>query len=288
MFTDQILTKIEDRLNELLVNNDNLVLLEAMRYSSLNGGKRVRPFLVMAAGKISQAQSAVLLDIGVAIELIHCYSLIHDDLPAMDDDDLRRGLPTCHKQYGEAMAILAGDALQAQAFVVLSSDSLRLDCAIKLKIINLVASSAGVNGMVGGQALDLLSTGTNLTLPQLQHMHIKKTGALISAAILSGYLAGANCKPEIYDKLVLIANNIGLLFQITDDILDATADTNTLGKTANKDWAANKATYVNILGLEKAQHMADYLYNTTIEMLRHLSQSEELTTLTHFVYNRSN
>ncbi|MDQ5920004.1 MAG: farnesyl diphosphate synthase [Pseudomonadota bacterium] len=288
MFTDQILTKIEDRLNELLVNNDNLVLLEAMRYSSLNGGKRVRPFLVMAAGKISQAQSAVLLDIGVAIELIHCYSLIHDDLPAMDDDDLRRGLPTCHKQYGEAMAILAGDALQAQAFVVLSSDSLRLDCAIKLKIINLVASSAGVNGMVGGQALDLLSTGTNLTLPQLQHMHIKKTGALISAAILSGYLAGANCKPEIYDKLVLIANNIGLLFQITDDILDATADTNTLGKTANKDWAANKATYVNILGLEKAQHMADNLYNTTIEMLRHLSQSEELTTLTHFVYNRSN
>ncbi len=287
MFTDQILTKIEDRLNELLVNNDNLVLLEAMRYSSLNGGKRVRPFLVMAAGKISQAQSAVLLDIGVAIELIHCYSLIHDDLPAMDDDDLRRGLPTCHKQYGEAMAILAGDALQAQAFVVLSSDSLRLDCAIKLKIINLVASSAGVNGMVGGQALDLLSTGTNLTLPQLQHMHIKKTGALISAAILSGYLAGANCKPEIYDKLVLIANNIGLLFQITDDLLDITQTTEVLGKTAGKDLTAEKATYPSIYGIEETRNLAEKVHAEAIGALDNIERPTEiLRDIARFILNR--
>ncbi len=283
-----LLQAIEQRLSYVLASNEQSVLIEAMRYSSLNGGKRIRPLLVIASGHISQANFETLLNIGVAIELIHCYSLIHDDLPAMDNDNLRRGQPTCHKQYNEAVAILAGDALQSEAFFILSNDNLCLNDGIKLKIINLLAFCVGVHGMAGGQALDLLSTGSNLTLPQLQQMHLKKTGALIKAAVLAGYLAGKEYDKLIYEKLDLIANNIGLLFQITDDILDLTSSTATLGKTANKDLVNNKATYVNILGLEQAVDMSNQVYNNVLNELYQLPQHDELVELIHFVYKRSN
>lgn len=285
---ERLLQTIEQRLNSVLTSNESSILIEAMRYSSLNGGKRIRPLLVIASGNISHANFETLIDIGVAIELIHCYSLIHDDLPAMDNDDLRRGQPTCHRQYNEAIAILAGDALHSEAFFILSSDHLCLNNDIKLKIINLLAFCAGAHGMAGGQAIDLLSTGNNLTLPQLQQMHLKKTGALIKAAVLAGYLAGSKYDRLIYEKLEIIADNIGLLFQITDDILDVTSSTATLGKTANKDLVNDKATYVNILGLEQAIDMNNQLYKNVLNELCQLPQHDELVELIHFVYKRSN
>lgn len=285
----QLLIYIEDKLTQVLAQiNHTDVLHAAMRYSTLGGGKRIRPLLVAAAGQLSEASLDSVLSVGAAIELIHCYSLVHDDLPAMDDDDLRRGRPTCHKQYNEAIAILAGDALQTQAFTLLSDPGLNISSDTKLQIINLVSICAGALGMVGGQALDLINTGIKLNADELRHMHSMKTGALIKASILSGYLAGSKFNHGCFDQLTHIANNLGLLFQITDDILDATGDTLTLGKTANKDQLQDKATYVNILGLGEAQRMAATLYNDNLQMLGSLSHSGTLIELTHLVYNRSN
>jgi farnesyl diphosphate synthase len=284
----EIISAVEKKLDILLLNNDNLILMEAMRYSTLDGGKRIRPLLTVASGNLSAATFDSLITIGAAIELIHCYSLIHDDLPAMDNDDLRRGRPTCHKKYNEAIAILAGDALQTKAFAVISDDELLISDNSKLKIIQTLAKSAGVSGMVGGQSLDLISTGLHLSLPELQNMHMKKTGALIKAAILCGYLAGHKYSKDIYYKLSTVADNLGLLFQIADDILDFTSDTQTLGKTAHKDLVYSKATYVNILGLDSAQAMAKELFNQTLTILQALPMSEQLIELTHFIYERSN
>lgn len=287
LLSGEIVSKIESKLEELLPNSNQELIIEAMRYSSLAGGKRIRPLLTVAGGGLSGASLENLIIIGSAIELIHCYSLIHDDLPAMDDDDLRRGRPTCHKKYNEAIAILAGDALQTQAFNILSSQDLNIADASKLKIINLVSYCAGAFGMVGGQAIDLISTGINLSLEQLKQMHLKKTGALIKASILSGYLSGDQYNENTYSHLDIVAENLGLLFQITDDILDVTADTATLGKTAQKDLVKNKATYVNILGLDKATSMAESLFLENIDILNKLPHSEQLIELAHFVYERS-
>ena len=289
----EIISLVEKKLDNLLSNNNNMnakdaLLIEAMRYSTLDGGKRIRPLLTVASGGLSLANMDSLITIGVAIELIHCYSLIHDDLPAMDNDDLRRGRPTCHKKYNEAIAILVGDALQTKAFSVISSDKLKISADIKLKIINLIANSAGMYGMVGGQVLDLMSTGATLSLVELQNMHSKKTGALIKAAILCGYLSGDNYNDDVYTRLNTVADNLGLLFQIADDILDFTSDTLTLGKTANKDFVYNKATYVNILGIEEAQNMAQKLYKQTLTILELLPNSKQLVDLTHLIYERSN
>ena len=287
----EIISLVESKLSSILAAKspaDASILIEAMHYSTLNGGKRVRPLLTVAGGNLSGALIDNLITIGVAIELIHCYSLIHDDLPAMDNDDLRRGNPTCHKKYNEAIAILAGDALQTEAFGVISSDTLNIPDKSKLRIINFLANSSGMNGMVGGQALDLLSTGSVLNISELQNMHSKKTGALIKAAIICGYIAGDNYNDDIYAKLNTVADNLGLLFQIADDILDFTSDTATLGKTANKDFVDNKATYVNILGLDKAKEMADSLFRQTLTILESLPNSKHLVELTHFIYERSN
>ncbi len=284
----QLLECFEKKLAEVLVPTKHATLLmEAMRYSTLDGGKRIRPLLVAAAGRLSDASLDSILSVGAAVELIHCYSLIHDDLPAMDNDDLRRGRPTCHKKYNEALAILAGDALQTQAFTVLSCDELEIKAMAKLKIINLLSICAGALGMVGGQAIDLMSTGLKLDIAALKHMHSMKTGALIKASVLSGYLAGRKFELNAYNALTNVANNLGLLFQITDDILDATGDTQTLGKTANKDLLNNKATYVNILGLSEAQNMATKLYHDNLSMLEQLAHSTELIELTHIVYKRN-
>ena len=288
VFVNPILDAIENRLDLFLAQNTQSdLLMEAMRYSSLNGGKRIRPLLTIATGKLNNADFNTLLSVAVAIELIHCYSLIHDDLPAMDNDDLRRGRPTCHKKYNEAIAILAGDALQSQAFAILSDDNLNLPLRTKMKIIQIVSHNAGVNGMVGGQAIDLASTGASIPLEELQQMHLKKTGALIKAAILSGYLVGNDYNKSTYQALSNIADNLGLLFQITDDILDLTTDTSVLGKTANKDLDKNKATYVNLLGIDKSRELTLDLYQDTLTILGNIPKSEELSKLTNFIYTRS-
>ena len=223
-------------------------LHEAMRYATLGGGKRVRPLLCHAAGGMFAADAGELDRVAAAVELIHVYSLVHDDLPCMDDDDLRRGKPTCHVEYGEATALLVGDALQALAFQVLA-ESGRAD------LVALLAQAAGSRGMAGGQAIDLAAVGQVLSLEALEFMHIHKTGALIRAAILLGARVGtADAAAE--RQLAHYAHRAGLLFQVVDDILDAEASTATLGKTAGKDAADNKPTYVSLLGLVRAKELA--------------------------------
>ena len=284
-----ILSAIESRINDVLPISDSSLLMQAMRYSTLNGGKRLRPLLTVAAGHISCATQQDLIDIGVAMEFLHCYSLIHDDLPCMDNDDLRRGKPTCHKQYNEAIAILAGDSLQAQAFAILSNPRLNnISANVRLEIIQLCSINCGVDGLTGGQAIDLMSEGVILSPTQLYNMHMKKTGALIKVAILSGYLAGPIFDEAIFQQLQVIAEKIGLLFQIIDDILDCTKDTQILGKTANKDLVNNKATYVNLLGLAKTRVIAVDLYNEIIVKLQVIPHTDAIINLVNVIYTRSN
>lgn len=234
-------------------------LHEAMRYAVLDGGKRVRPLLVYAAGELFGANSGALARAAAALEMIHAYSLVHDDMPCMDDDALRRGKPTVHVKYDEATALLVGDALQAQAFAVLAeSDG---DAARTLAMVRLLAQAAGSSGMCGGQAIDLDSVGAKLSLAQLEQMHNLKTGALLRAAVLLGALSGKALDEAETAALDAYANAVGLAFQVVDDVLDATADSATLGKTAGKDAADNKPTYVSILGLEQSRALAEKLRN---------------------------
>ena len=285
----ELLATIEAQLSLILNPIDQSTqLMDAMRYSALSGGKRIRPLLVIAAGRLSAADTSIVMQVGCALELLHCYSLIHDDLPAMDDDDLRRGLPTCHVKYGEATAILAGDALQTRAFEILSTPQLGIDAKIQLQLVNLFAKCAGAGGMVGGQALDLMSNGHKMDLVSLQYMHSLKTGCLIQAAILAGYLCGKHVDQGVYQQLEICAKRLGLLFQIMDDILDVTEDSATLGKTANKDFLQDKATYVSVLGLEQARKEAAALYTKIIDELSILKNSDELIELVQLVYNRHN
>lgn len=280
------LVQIEDYLAKV-VNQETSLLAQAISYVTLSGGKRIRPLLVIAGGQLNSANHESLIKIGCALELIHCYSLVHDDLPAMDNDDLRRGVPTCHIKYNEAVAILTGDALQALAFELLSSENIGIKSNHQIKIIELIAKASGVSGMVGGQALDLQATGNLLTINDLEQMHKMKTGALIRTAILSGYLAGTNFDSNKYYELIKIADKIGLLFQIVDDILDITEDSTTLGKTANKDLINNKATYVSMLGLEAAKSKADELYQNILKDLEIFDEAQLLKDLTTMMYKRN-
>jgi farnesyl diphosphate synthase len=232
-------------------------LHEAMRYAALDGGKRVRPLLVLAAGELFDAQHSMLARAAAAVEMIHAYSLVHDDMPCMDDDALRRGKPTVHVKYDEATALLVGDALQAQAFLVLSEGE--GDAARKLEMVRLLARAAGSVGMCGGQAIDLASVGLTLSLSELEQMHRLKTGALLRASVLLGALCGKALSDSEASTLEEYANAIGLAFQVVDDVLDATADSATLGKTAGKDAVDNKPTYVSILGLEESRGLAEKL-----------------------------
>lgn len=283
------LTQIEAQLASLLEYPSSCAtLIESMRYSTLSGGKRIRPLFTIAAGILSDANEEDSILIGATIELIHCFSLIHDDLPIMDNDSLRRGKPTNHIVYGDAVALLAGDALHALCFEVLSSDNLKINVAAKLKIISLIANAIGLQGMVGGQTIDWLSTGKKLTLTELQEMHLLKTGALLRASILSGYLAGSKYDTIQYKQIDVIAQKIGLLFQIVDDIIDITQDTATLGKTANKDEEQDKATYVNLLGLENAQIQAKELHSEIINLINLQDNSSALKYLADTVYFRNN
>ena len=232
-------------------------LHQAMRYAALDGGKRVRPLLVFAAGAVFDAPTDAMERAAAAVEMIHVYSLVHDDLPCMDDDDLRRGKPTVHRQYDEATALLVGDALQSQAFLVLSEGALASER--KVAMLSQLAQAAGSCGMCGGQAIDLDSVGVALALPELEQMHRMKTGALLRASVLLGALAGKSLQVSEQAALEAYADAIGLAFQVVDDILDATADSATLGKTAGKDAAQNKPTYVSILGLAPSLALAEKL-----------------------------
>ena len=262
-------------------------LHQAMRYAVLGGGKRVRPLLCHAAGAVFGVDSTLLDTPSVAVELIHAYSLVHDDLPCMDDDVLRRGKPTCHVEYDEATALLVGDALQAHAFQMLSGRLAGLVPARQLEMMHLLASASGSRGMAGGQAIDLAAVGQQLTVSELEFMHIHKTGALIRAAVLLGAHCG-EAAPESLDALGRFANRIGLLFQVVDDILDAEASTATLGKTAGKDAAHNKPTYVNILGVNEAKAMAAKLRQEAHDTLASFGDTAlRLHELTDFIVERT-
>jgi farnesyl diphosphate synthase len=234
----------------------------AMRYALLGGGKRVRPLLVYAAGALFGADAAILSRAAAAVEMIHAYSLVHDDMPCMDDDELRRGKPTVHVAYDEATALLVGDALQSQAFLVLAeamADANPVPPARLAAMLRLLAHASGSAGMCGGQAIDLDSVGISLTLAQLEQMHQLKTGALLRASVVLGALAGKDLDENELNALNVYSRAIGLAFQVVDDVLDATADSATLGKTAGKDAADNKPTYVSILGLEPSRALAEKL-----------------------------
>ena len=241
-------------------------LHEAMQYAVLDGGKRVRPLLVFAAGSLFDAPRDALERAASAVEMIHAYSLVHDDMPCMDDDELRRGKPTVHKQYDEATALLVGDALQAQAFEVLAGGDLQAER--KVLMLSCLARAAGSLGMCGGQAIDLASVGIALSREALEQMHRLKTGALLEASVMLGALAGKSLQPAETKALQNYASAIGLAFQVVDDILDATADSATLGKTAGKDAANNKPTYVSILGLDDSLALAEKLRQDAHEALQ--------------------
>jgi farnesyl diphosphate synthase len=233
-------------------------LHEAMRYAVLEGGKRVRPLLAFGAGEVAQASPERLETVAAAVELIHAYSLVHDDLPCMDDDVLRRGKPSVHVEYDEATALLVGDALQSLAFQLLAEHRLADSAGAQLEMVRALALAAGSRGMAGGQQIDLESTGSALALPELELMHIHKTGALIRAAVTLGAACGQVSEGERH-KLDHYAKAIGLAFQVVDDVLDAEASTATLGKTAGKDSKQGKPTYVSTLGLSRARELAGEL-----------------------------
>jgi len=242
-------------------------LHSAMRYAVLGAGKRVRPLLAFAAGELAGADVERVTIAGVAVELIHAYSLVHDDLPCMDDDVLRRGKPTCHVEYDEPTALLVGDALQSLAFQLIAEYRLADDPNTQLEMVKLLASASGSRGMAGGQAIDLESVGRKLTVPELELMHIHKTGALIRAAALLGARCGRELGPERLAHLDTFAKLVGLAFQVVDDVLDAEAPTATLGKTAGKDAQQNKPTYVSALGVTESRRFAEELRHDALRAL---------------------
>ncbi len=261
-------------------------LHEAMRYAVLGGGKRIRPLLAYAGGEATGAPLEAVDQVGTAVELIHVYSLVHDDLPCMDDDVLRRGKPTVHVQFDEATALLVGDSLQSLAFGVLAGMSLP-DAAIQVDMLARLATAAGSRGMAGGQAVDLDSLGKALSLPELEFMHVHKTGALIRASVLLGAQCGTALDTARMEALDRYAKCIGLAFQVVDDVLDATASTATLGKTAGKDANDNKPTYVSVLGVEAARKFAGELLDEALSSLDKLAgQGERLAQLGRFIVTR--
>ena len=261
-------------------------LHEAIRYAVLGPGKRIRPVLVYATGEALGVELSQLDNPAVAVELIHAYSLIHDDLPAMDDDDLRRGRPTCHRAFDEATAILAGDAIQALAFEVLVSGQ----HAVPERLVAMVqelAIASGSRGMAGGQAIDLAAVGTSLNLEQLENMHLHKTGALIRASIRLGYLSSENVDTELATRLDAYARCIGLAFQVQDDVLDVEGDTEVIGKPQGSDIESNKPTYPNLLGLDGAKQTAISLCEEAIENVSILGDAgNTLSSLARYIVER--
>ncbi|MGB1090923.1 MAG: polyprenyl synthetase family protein [Oceanobacter sp.] len=291
---------MRDTLNQVQLDMDQLLheslealscpeprLAEAMRYGLLNGGKRIRPLLAFAAAEAVGGQSRQANAAAVAIEMIHSYSLVHDDLPAMDDDDLRRGKPTTHIAFDEATAILAGDSLLTGAFEVLVGDE-NLSPAQQVALVSRMAKAAGAAGMVAGQSIDMCHVGKAMTLSELENMHRHKTGALIQAAVLAGAESVLYPLPDsVRSSLTRYADNIGLAFQIQDDILDVEGDTATLGKTQGADMALNKPTYPALLGLEGAKERAQTLIHEAISELAALAgNTATLAALASYIIDR--
>ena len=280
--------RIEAALAYHVPSADNIPgrLHEAMRYATLGGGKRVRPLLAFAAGELTGATPATLETVACAVEMIHAYSLVHDDLPCMDNDVLRRGRPTCHVEFDVPTALLVGDSLQTLAFELLADQPIS-EPRQQLEMITLLARASGSRGMAGGQAIDLASVGKPLNQTEMELMHALKTGALIRAAVLIGALAGQPLSAEERQDLDRFAKRAGLLFQVIDDILDCTASTATLGKTAGKDEAADKPTYVSLLGLDGARCYADELRNEALTALSIFGErATRLTQLADFICHR--
>lgn len=262
-------------------------LHQAMRYAVLDGGKRLRPLLVLAAAELGKSVQAACEQAAAAVECIHVYSLVHDDMPAMDNDTLRRGKPTCHVRYGEATALLTGDALQTLAFELLSQAN-GLPTDRQLRMIRTLAAASGSLGMAGGQAVDLDNVGKTLSQTELEAMHRLKTGALIRAAVLLGALSCPDLDDAALEKLDRYAACLGLAFQVVDDVLDCSADTATLGKTAGKDAEADKPTYVKLMGLDAAHRYAEELVQEALAQLQTFDhRAEHLRSLARFVTNRS-
>ncbi|MBV4413771.1 (2E,6E)-farnesyl diphosphate synthase [Enterobacteriaceae bacterium YMB-R22] len=269
----------------------NTRVVDAMQYGALLGGKRLRPFLVYATGEMFGVELQTLDIPAAAVECIHAYSLIHDDLPAMDDDALRRGQPTCHIKFGEAHAILAGDALQTLAFSILSNAPMSgVEIQQRLAMISELAQASGIAGMCGGQALDLAAEGQHITLEMLERIHSLKTGALIRAAVRLGALSAGDKGRRAMPLLDIYANNIGLAFQVQDDILDVVGDTATTGKSQGRDMQLGKSTYPALLGLEQARKKAQDLCATALEALGELQQTaldtSALEALAHYIIKR--
>ena len=262
-------------------------LHKAMRYSVLGGGKRVRPLLSFAAGELAVADVERVTVAAAAVELIHAYSLVHDDLPCMDDDVLRRGKPTCHIEFDEATALLTGDSLQTLAFELLAETRLADTPQAQLEMIAQLALASGSRGMAGGQAFDLDSVGKMLSLPELEFMHIHKTGALIRAAVMLGARCSSRLGDQQLSKLDHFAKCVGLAFQVVDDLLDAEATTATLGKTAGKDAENNKPTYVSILGISQARELAEKLQHDADQALDGFGEAAaRLRQVTDFIIKR--
>jgi len=286
----QVALRVEEALARFLPTKDVAParLHDAMRYSTLGGGKRVRSMLVFAAGELALAAPERLDVAASAVEMIHAYSLIHDDLPCMDDDVLRRGKPTCHVEFDEATALLAGDALQSLAFQLLAEHALAPDPKAQLEMLRLFALACGSRGMAGGQAIDLDAVGRTLTLPELEFMHILKTGALIRASVLLGAHCGAALAVAELDRLDRYGKCVGLAFQVVDDVLDEEGDAATLGKTAGKDRAAGKPTYTSLLGLPQAKQLAEDLLAQALEGIEPFGERAlRLRELAEFIVRRS-
>jgi farnesyl diphosphate synthase len=280
---------VNEVLGELLEAGDGpeARVVEAMRYSALGGGKRIRPFLVTASADLFNVDPHSALRAAAAIEMVHCYSLIHDDLPAMDDDDLRRGRAACHVKFDEATAILAGDALLTKAFEVLADDRTHGNSAVRVELIQVLAKAAGDAGMVGGQMLDLVAQDQALNMPEITRLQRMKTGALIAVSCEAGAILG-RASEKAHHALHAYAHDIGLAFQIADDLLDVEGDEEEVGKKTGKDAAAGKATFVSLLGHERAREQAGLLAD---QAAAHLDLFEEkgklLRDLAYFVVNRT-
>jgi farnesyl diphosphate synthase len=288
-WASQIQARTESALNALLppAEVEPQRLHNAMRYSILGGGKRVRPLLAHAAGELFCAPAEKVDFAAAAVEMIHAYSLVHDDMPCMDDDDLRRGKPSCHKQFDDATALLVGDALQSLAFQTLAQTGL-CGAEQQLRMLHLLAMASGSRGMAGGQAIDLASVGLSLSQQELEFMHIHKTGALIRAAVLLGAYCAEAPETEKLHAADRYAKSIGLAFQVVDDILDTQADTATLGKTAGKDAENNKPTYVTILGLARAKEFAAELHADALASIAPFGAAgQRLGQLADFITERS-
>jgi geranylgeranyl diphosphate synthase type II len=278
--------QVEAALDASLPPEHPETLREAMRYSLLAGGKRLRPILCLAACELAGGDPAVAMPTAVALEMIHTMSLIHDDLPAMDNDDLRRGRPTNHKVFGEAIAILAGDALLTRAFEMVALRSPGVSAERLLAVVGELALASGAPGLVGGQVVDLQSEGKLVDLETLEYIHLHKTGALLRACVISGALLGG-ASQELLAALRTYARGIGLAFQIIDDILDVTASSEVLGKTAGKDEAVDKTTYPKLLGLQESQHRAHQLVTEAKASLAPWeTQAQPLLALADFITSR--